>query len=155
MCLACAEAHASVPSGVRCLRRACGGQLTGESQQVRALEMKLKRRQLASKDMAIETAQALVTAVGHTKGNNPRHLISEVQDIGRRLEEAAGDGELIVGNICRRVLFMIAGALSWRLLDSLLLGLSFVTLRARWVLARFRLHYTTASQQVTGCRIIC
>ena len=107
MCLACAEAHASVPSGVRCLRRACGGQLTGESQQVRALEMKLKRRQLASKDMAIETAQALVTAVGHTKGNNPRHLISEVQDIGRRLEEAAGDGELIVGNICRRVLFMI------------------------------------------------
>jgi len=77
------------------------------SKQVRALEMKLKRRQLASKDMAIETAQALVTAVGHTKGNNPRHLISEVQDIGRRLEEAAGDGELIVGNICRRVLFMI------------------------------------------------
>ncbi len=31
----------------------------------------------------------------------------QVQDIGRRLEEAAGAGELIVGNICRRVLFII------------------------------------------------
>ena len=69
--------------------------------------MKLKRRQLSSKDMAVETAEVLIKVIGATKGNNPRLLLTEVQDIGRRLEEAAGSGELIVGNICRRVLFII------------------------------------------------
>jgi len=50
--------------------------------------MKLKRRQLSSKDMAIETAEVLMKVIGATKGNNPSHLLNEVQDIGRRLEEA-------------------------------------------------------------------
>jgi len=69
--------------------------------------MKLKRRQLSGRDMAIETAEVLVKVIGAAKGNNPNLLITEVQDIGRRLEEAGGTGELIVGNICRRVLFII------------------------------------------------
>ena len=69
--------------------------------------MKLKRRQLSGRDMAIETAEVLVKVIGAAKGNNPNLLITEVQDLGRRLEEAGGTGELIVGNICRRVLFII------------------------------------------------
>jgi translation initiation factor 2B subunit (eIF-2B alpha/beta/delta family) len=69
--------------------------------------MKLKRRQLSGRDMAVETAEVLVKVIGAAKGNNPNLLITEVQDIGRRLEEAGGTGELIVGNICRRVLFII------------------------------------------------
>jgi translation initiation factor eIF-2B subunit beta len=74
---------------------------------VTKLVMKLKRRQLSSKDMAVETAKVLERVIGAAKGNNPRLLLTEVQDIGRRLEEAAGPGELVVGNICRRVLFII------------------------------------------------
>ena len=74
---------------------------------VQKLVMKLKRRQLSSKDMAVETAKVLERVIGAAKGNNPRLLLTEVQDIGRRLEEAAGPGELVVGNICRRVLFII------------------------------------------------
>ena len=37
-------------------------------------------------------SEALIKVIGATKGNNPHLLITEVQDIGRRLEEAAGTG---------------------------------------------------------------
>mmetsp|Transcript_53155 Transcript_53155/g.108416 ORF Transcript_53155/g.108416 Transcript_53155/m.108416 type:complete len:376 (+) Transcript_53155:111-1238(+) len=83
-----------------------GASDSGTYAQVDALLMKLKRRQLSSKDVAIETATALRKVISGTKGNNPKKLLEEVRAVGRKLAQAS-PAELTVGNIVRRVLFII------------------------------------------------
>mmetsp|Transcript_34211 Transcript_34211/g.66845 ORF Transcript_34211/g.66845 Transcript_34211/m.66845 type:complete len:374 (-) Transcript_34211:221-1342(-) len=73
---------------------------------VQDLINKLKRRQLNSKNCAIGTVEALRSVIGATKGNNPARILEEVRAVGRELVRAFPT-ELVVGNMVRRILFII------------------------------------------------
>uniref|UniRef100_A0A6U4LTB6 Translation initiation factor eIF2B subunit beta n=1 Tax=Hemiselmis andersenii TaxID=464988 RepID=A0A6U4LTB6_HEMAN len=86
-----------------------GGENRGtfiDNPMVQELINKLKRRQLNSKECAIGTVEALRSVIGATKGNNPARILEEVRAVGRELVRAQPT-ELTVGNMVRRILFII------------------------------------------------
>lgn len=74
---------------------------------VEKFAMKLKRREIqGSVEIATQTAETLRTIISKEKGLNVKELIDVIRHVGKILTEARPT-ELVIGNIVRRVLYVI------------------------------------------------
>ncbi|KXS20883.1 translation initiation factor eIF-2B beta subunit [Gonapodya prolifera JEL478] len=75
--------------------------------QIESLILKLRRRQLRdSTEIALQVTWVLRSVIASTRGNHADALLDAVRAVGRRLE-LAQPTEVVVGNIVRRILYLI------------------------------------------------